>query len=70
MYDRVQGNDMYNVASNPPLDASPTLNSVSLWKPGVSFTTGATITAAALPVLPVQATGIQSANCKLPTSYQ
>jgi hypothetical protein len=49
-------------ATNLPLHASPTLNSVSLSNPGLRLATGATITAAALPVLPVQVTGIQLAN--------
>ncbi len=70
MFDRVQGNDMYNAATNPPSDASPTLHSVSLSNPGLDVTTGTAITAAALPVLPVNITGIQSANYKLPTTYQ
>jgi len=33
MYDRVQGNDMYNGAVNPPGDLQPTLNNVSLSNP-------------------------------------
>jgi len=32
-YDRIQGNDLYNGATNPPNDASPTLHSVSLSNP-------------------------------------
>lgn len=70
MYDRVQGNDMYNAATNPPFDASPTIHGVSLSNPGFDLTTGATITAAALPVLPVNVTGISGSNYKLPTTYQ
>ncbi len=34
MYERVQGNDMYNGAVNPPGDLNPTLNGVSLQIPG------------------------------------
>ena len=34
MYDRIQGNDMYNGATNTPFDASPTLHNVSLSNPG------------------------------------
>jgi hypothetical protein len=70
MYDRIQGNDMYNGATNTPFDASPTLHNVLLSNPGTSVGgTGATITAAALPVLPVGITGI-ALNYKPPTSYQ
>ena len=34
MYDRIQGNDMYNGATNTPFDASPTLHNVFLSNPG------------------------------------
>jgi hypothetical protein len=69
MYDRVQGNDMYNGATNTPFDASPTVHSVSLSNPGLNVNTGATISSAALPVLPVGITGI-ALNYHPPTSYQ
>ena len=70
MFDRIQGNDMYNGATNTPFDASPTLHSVSLSNPGFNINTGNTISSADLPVLPVGITGIDPANAKLPTSYQ
>lgn len=70
MFDRVQGNDMYNGAINPPMNATPTLNSVSLSNPGYNVTTGKTITAANLPILPLGITGIVSEDYKLPTTYQ
>jgi hypothetical protein len=70
MYDRVQGNDMYDGATNTPFDASPTLHNVALSNPGLNINTGATISAAALPILPVGITGIQPINYKLPTTYQ
>jgi len=70
MYERVQGNDMYNGAVNPPGDLNPTLNSVSLSNPGLSVSNGNVITAAALPVLPLGVTGIDSNNYKPPVSYQ
>jgi hypothetical protein len=70
MFDRIQGNDMYNGATNTPFDASPTLHSVALSNPGFNVTTGDTISSADLPVLPVGITGIDNANSKLPTSYQ
>jgi hypothetical protein len=69
MYDRIQGNDMYNGATNTPFDASPTVHSVSLSNPGLNVNTGAVITATDLPVLPVGITGI-ALNYKPPTSYQ
>jgi hypothetical protein len=57
-YERIQGNDMYNGAVNPPGDPNPTLNGVSLQNPGQPINGGAAITAAALPVLPLGVTGI------------
>jgi Carboxypeptidase regulatory-like domain len=69
MYDRIQGNDMYNGATNTPFDASPTVHNVSLSNPGLDVTTDGTITAAALPILPVGITGI-ALDYKPPTSYQ
>jgi hypothetical protein len=69
MYERIQGNDMYNGAVNPPGDLNPTLNSVSLSNPGFNLNSGNIITAAALPVLPLGVTGIDAAY-KAPVSYQ
>ena len=69
MYDRIQGNDMYNGATNTPFDASPTLHNVLLSNPGTGVGTGTTISAADLPVLPVGITGI-ALNYRPPTSYQ
>jgi hypothetical protein len=69
MYDRIQGNDMYNGATNTPFDASPTLHNVSLSNPGLQVASGSTISAAALPILPVGITGI-STSYTPPTSYQ
>ena len=57
-YERIQGNDMYNGAVNPPGDPNPTLNNVSLDNPGLNLTTGSVIAAANLPVLPLGVTGI------------
>jgi hypothetical protein len=69
MYERIQGNDMYNGAVNPPGDPNPTLNGVSLENPGQNLASGNVITAAALPVLPLGVTGIAD-NYKPPTSSQ
>jgi hypothetical protein len=69
MYERIQGNDMYNGAVNPPGDPNPTLNNVSLSNPGLSLASGNVITAAALPVLPLGVTGI-STHYPSPVSYQ
>jgi hypothetical protein len=63
MYERIQGNDMYNGATNPPGDPSPTLHNISLENPGLSVSgaaAGSVITAANLPVLPLGVTGIST----------
>jgi Carboxypeptidase regulatory-like domain len=69
MYERIQGNDMYNGAVNPPGDPNPTLNGVSLDNPGLTLSTGNVITAANLPVLPLGVTGIAE-HYPTPVSYQ
>jgi hypothetical protein len=70
MYERIQGNDMYNGAVNPPGDLQPQLSGVSLSNPGQSLSTGGIITASALPVLPLVVSGINANDYKLPVSYQ
>ena len=69
MYERIQGNDMYNGATNPPGDLNPTLNNVSLSNPGLNVLKGTIITPALLPVLPLNITGI-STYYPPPVSYQ
>jgi len=68
-YERIQGNDMYNGAVNPPGDPNPTLNGVSLDNPGLNLGTGNVIAAANLPVLPLGVTGIAT-NYAPPKSSQ
>ena len=61
MYDRIQGNDMYNGATNTPFDASPTLHNVSLSNPGVQRQlTAIRSVPLHLPILPVGITGIRT----------
>ncbi|HLX84355.1 MAG TPA: carboxypeptidase regulatory-like domain-containing protein [Terriglobales bacterium] len=69
MYERVQGNDMYNGAVNVPGDLKPTRNNVSLSNPGLDITSGNVISSAQLPVLPANITGIAQ-NYKPPVNYQ
>lgn len=69
MYERIQGNDMYNGAVNPPGDPNPTLNGVSLDNPGLNLGTGNVISAANLPILPLGVTGIAT-NYPPPRSSQ
>ncbi len=75
MYDRIQGNDMYNGATNTPFDASATLNGILFSNPANPGTvtsvggTGSGISPADLPILPLGQTGI-ALTYKPPTSYQ
>ncbi len=70
-YDRVQGNDMYNGATNPPGNLQPGINNVSLQNPGLDLVSGNTVSAATLASAPFPAgvTGIGT-NYTLPQSYQ
>ncbi len=68
-YERIQGNDMYNGAVNPPGDPNPTLNGVSLQNPGINLATGVQISASQLPVLPLGVTGIAQ-HYPTPMSFQ
>jgi hypothetical protein len=67
MYERVQGNDMYNVALNVPGNASVNFNNVLLKSPKTSAATGTTLTA---PIVVASIQGIEADNYKLPTSTQ
>jgi hypothetical protein len=69
MYERIQGNDMYNGAVNPPNDVQPILNNVSLSNPGLNVTTGAVTSAATAPIFPASITGIAT-YYPPPVNYQ
>ncbi len=68
MYERIQGNDMYNAGPNIPFSFQ--LNTpvpVELSNPHLALTTG---TAAALPINPAGITGLALDEYKQPASYQ
>jgi len=67
MFERIQGNDMYNAGPNQPFSASVTFNNVSLSNPNMSILTGQTLTA---PITVGSITGLSRTDYKLPTSYQ
>src|SRR5579871_457321 len=67
MYERVQGNDMYNAGTDPPFSANVTLNNVSLSNPNINLLTGQT---AVTPITPLSIVGLNSSDYKLPVSYQ
>jgi len=71
MYERIQGNDVYDSATNVPFDASVTFNNVLLSNPSTSNpginNSGSTL---AVPVVATSVTGFDRSNYKLPISTQ
>ena len=68
MYERIQGNDMYNAGPNIPFSFQlNTPGPVEMDNPRLSLATG---TAGALPINPADITGLNKADYKQPASYQ
>jgi hypothetical protein len=68
MYERIQGNDMYNAGPNIPFSTSVTFNNgVLLANPNTSVQTGNTLTA---PITVADITGLDRKEYKLPVTYQ
>jgi hypothetical protein len=67
MYERIQGNDMYNAGPNIPFSFAANLNSVTFQNPTIALGTGTTATQ---PIVPASITGLAIDNYKLPASYQ
>jgi hypothetical protein len=67
MYERVQGNDVYNTGGNVPFSANASFNNVLLSDPNTDIKTGST-KPLTIPVAGI--TGIARSNYKLPQSYQ
>jgi hypothetical protein len=67
MYERMQGNDLYNSGPNAPFSASVDFNNISLSNPDLSLLTG---TALVAPVTVGSITGFADTDYKLPVSYQ
>jgi hypothetical protein len=71
MYERVQGNDMYQAGGNNLFGANPTVNNVSLSDPHIGVDqSNAVISAATLPVTNNSITQLDSQHYNVPTSYQ
>jgi len=69
MYERVQGNDMYNAAANSPFDINLNINNVLFSDPHASAQQGGgTITATS--AIPVSTIVGLTRKYKIPTSYQ
>ena len=67
MYERIQGNDMYNAGPNIPFSLQVSLNSVEMVNPSLALSSGAT---APQPINPASITGLDVNDYKLPVSYQ
>jgi Carboxypeptidase regulatory-like domain len=68
MYERIQGNDMYNAGPNIPFSLQVTTPSpVEFVNPSLSLATG---TAGVLPINPAGVTGLAIDEYKQPASYQ
>jgi hypothetical protein len=67
MYERVQGNDVYNAGTNVPYSAQVSFNNVSLSNPNLSLLTGQTLVA---PITVASITGLSTNDYKAPASYQ
>jgi hypothetical protein len=70
MYERIQGNDMYQSGANVPFSANINLNNVSLSDPHVRVDTGQVINAQQLPVVVPTITALNSDRYRLPMSMQ
>ena len=67
MYERIQGNDVYNAGPNLPFSLQVNQNGVEFDNPNISIASG---TAAARPIKPASITGLAIDNYNLPASYQ
>jgi Carboxypeptidase regulatory-like domain len=67
MYERVQGNDVYDGATNAPFGTTAGFSNVLLSNPNTSITSGSTL-AAPIPVASI--VGLAPNNYQLPVSYQ
>ncbi len=66
-YERIQGNDVYNMGPNPPFSNNPSASNVYLSNPSISNQTGAT---AAAPTFPSGFTALAYSDYKLPVATQ
>ncbi|MGB6193334.1 MAG: hypothetical protein WBF42_12780, partial [Terracidiphilus sp.] len=67
MYERIQGNDMYNAGPNIPFSLNVSNTSVTMENPSILLATG---NAAAAPINPASIAGMAIDQYKQPASYQ
>jgi hypothetical protein len=67
MYERIQGNDMYNAGPNVPFSTNVGFSNVEMENPGTSLSTNAPLVA---PITVASITGLSQTQSKMPVSYQ
>jgi hypothetical protein len=67
MYERIQGNDMYNAGPNIPFSLQVSNPSVTMQNPSIALSNGTPVT---LPINPAGITGLDVSDYKPPVSYQ
>ena len=67
MYERIQGNDMYNAGPNIPFSLQVNSPFVTMSNPSIALATGTPVT---LPINPAGITGLDISDYKPPVSYQ
>ncbi|HVO58168.1 MAG TPA: TonB-dependent receptor [Dongiaceae bacterium] len=67
MYERIQGNDMYNAGPNIPFSLQVNTNGVVMNNPSLALSSGAV---AALPINPASLTTLAIDDYQLPVAYQ
>jgi Carboxypeptidase regulatory-like domain len=67
MYERIQGNDMYNAGPNIPFSLQVNNNSVEMNNPSIALSSGNPVI---LPINPAGITGLDVDDYKIPVSYQ
>jgi hypothetical protein len=70
MYERVQGNDMYDGGTDVPFSAHVDLNNVSFENAKANIPTGVTLTIPPAPIVVPSFTGLSRTDYKNPISYQ
>jgi len=70
MYERIQGNDMYNAGGNVPFSSHAGFTNVLLANPKTGVQSGTTIVTPPLPIIVPDITGLNRNQYNLPTSYQ
>lgn len=67
MYERIQGNDMYNAGPNIPFSTNVNFNNVEVQNPGTLLSSNAPLVA---PITVAGITGLDATQYKMPVSYQ